>query len=128
MRITLKNVPRLKLTDLLRRRKMTLRRMLDEFGITTYEGLVVRCERMGVLPPPEKDFKAAFPDPPVNNPQEGVVVLDPPPVVDEISGRIIDPDAPIEPGIMVITDSPQEGPTEPSQKKRRPKKDQSPIE
>lgn len=141
-KIVVKNMPRLKLVDLLRRRKMTLRQLLDEFGITTYAGLVIRCERMGVAPPPEEDFKVAFPDKPVNSPQEGVVVLEPPPVVDEISGREIDPEAPVAPVVKVITDPSELGqllpndvvnggldaappgePTEPPQKKPRRKKE-----
>ena len=135
-RMTLKNLPRLKLSDLLRRRKMTLRALLDEFGITTYEGLVRRCERMGCAPPTEAEFKVAYPDPPVNSPQEGVVVLEPPPVIDDISGRKIDPDAPVVPEVKVITEPlgqllPNDvvnedaagEPTDPPQKKPRRKKE-----
>jgi hypothetical protein len=134
------NMPRLKLADLLRRRKMSLHQLLDEFGITTYEGLVIRCGRMGVTPPPEADFKVAHPDKPVNSPQEGVVVLEPPPVVDEISGRKIDPEAPVAPEVRVITEpvgqllpndvlfgetgsAPSGEPTDPPQKKPRRKKE-----
>lgn len=100
-------MPRLKLADLLRRRKMSLVQLLGEFGITTYAGLVVRCERLGVMPPSEDDFTSAFVDrsKPVNNPQEGVVVVEAPPVLDEISGKEIDPEVPVLPGIKVITTS-----------------------
>lgn len=139
MKIPLKNMPRLKLADLLRRRKMTLRQLLDEFGITTYEGLVVRCDRMGCAAPTEAEFKVAFPDKPVNSPLEGVVVLEPPPVIDEITGKQIDPDAPAIPEVKVITDrsigqllpndvvnSAVEEPSEAPQKKQRKKKDVAP--
>lgn len=138
-RVTLKNMPRLKLVDLLRRRKMTLRQLLDEFGITTYAGLVARCERMGCAAPPESDFKVAYPDKPVNSPQEGVVVLEPPPVVDDITGRKIDPEAPVVPEVKVITapvgqllpndvvnESVAGEPTDPPQKKPRKKKEVAP--
>lgn len=138
-RMTLKNMPRLKLADLLRRRKMTLRQLLDEFGITTYNGLCIRCERMGCAAPPEEDFKAAYPTGPVNSPQEGVVVLEPPPVVDDITGRQIDPEAPAVPEVRVITEpagqllpndvvngEPVEEPTAPPQKKPRKKKEVAP--
>lgn len=138
-RMTLKNMPRLKLADLLRRRKMTLRQLLDEFGITTYGGLVVRCDRMGCAPPPEEDFRAAYPDKPVNSPQEGVVVLEPPPVVDDITGRKIDPEAPVVPEVRVITEpagqllsndvvngDASEEPTAPREKKPRKKKEVAP--
>lgn len=140
MRVVVKNMPKLKLSDLLRRRKMTLRALLDEFGITTYGGLLVRCDRMGCAPPTEAEFRVAYPTGPVNSPQEGVVVLEPPPVIDDISGRKIDPEAPAVPEVKVITEplgqllprefevvgaetAPLEEPTEPSQKKPRKKKE-----
>lgn len=104
MKVPVKNMPRLKLTDLLRRRKMSLRQLLDEFGITTFEGLLIRCDRMGVTPPEKSEFKLAYPVKPVNSPQEGVVVLEPPPVVDDISGRKIDPGAPVKSTVKVLTD------------------------
>lgn len=104
--IKVKNLPRLKLADLLRRRKMSLPQLLSGFGITTYAGLVNHCNRIGVLPPSESEFKVASPNPPVNNPQEGVVVLGPLPeyYVDEISGKRIDPAAPVLPEVKVVTD------------------------
>lgn len=74
-RIHLKNLPKIKLTDLLRRRKMTLKQLLDEHGITTYQGLVIRCASMGVAPPEERDFTSLVPVPRASNPQEGIVVL-----------------------------------------------------
>ncbi len=138
--IKVKNMPRLGLNDLLRRRKMTLQQLLTSFGITTYTGLVNHCDRIGVLAPSEGDFKAASPSVPVNNPQEGVVVVEPMPVyyVDELSGKKIDPGAPTAPGVMVVTDvviaeddtvvvsnlDLLEGP----QKKPRRKKEATPVE
>ena len=139
-KVTLKNMPKLKLGDLLRRRKMSLRQLLDEFGLTTYEGLVIRCTRMGVLPPTEADFKVAFPIGPVNSPTEGVIVVEAPPVIDDITGRKIDPEAPAVPEVRVITEplgqlltsvqttgevdvAPPGEPTEPPQKKLRKKKE-----
>jgi len=87
-----KTTPKIKLNDLLRRRKMNLKQMLDEHGITTYEGLLIRCDRMGCLPPTEDEFFAAEPRSFVNNPVEGIVVVDPPLVVDDLAGRRIDVD------------------------------------
>ena len=91
---------------------------------------------MGVSPPSLEEFQVVIPPalPSVSSPQEGVIVLEPPVVIDEQSGRQIDPEAPIEPGIEVITQSQlrsgfvelqkdNEQPTKPSQKKSRPKKD-----
>lgn len=58
---------------------MTLKHFLHEFGITTYEGFLNRCERMGVTPSDEDEFRECFPDelPTVNNPLEGIVVIEP---------------------------------------------------
>ena len=142
MRVPVKNMPKLKLVDLLRRRKMSLKQLLDEFGITTFESLNIRCERMGVVTPSEEEFKAAFPNKPVNSPQEGVVVVEALPVIDDITGREIDPDAPVAPEVKVITGSlnvslagrlfdeappavPVSEPTDNSQKKFRKKKEAS---
>lgn len=110
-RYTLKNQPRLRLADLLRRRRMQLQQFLAEFGITTYEGLCERCRRMGVAPPELQDFEAVIPPTAkVNNPTEGVVVLEAPPVIAESTGQEID------------VSSSFEAP-EASQKKARRKKD-----
>lgn len=110
-------MPKLKLVELLRRRKMSLRQLLDEFGITTYDGLLARCNRLGVMPPEELEFKQAMPQNIlVNNPSEGVVVSD---LVDFF---------PPEPEDVVTTgDSDNSAilpePTEHSQKKLRKKKE-----
>lgn len=128
-----KHQPRLKLSDLIRRRKTTLKQMITDRGITTYTALAHWCERIGVLPPTEKEFSDVMPVP-VNSPQEGVVVLEAPAFTEEQTGRDIDPEAPIEePGVLVLTDQPYEPfkpPSEdtirPSKKLRREKKDQPP--
>ncbi len=72
--IRVKNVPRLGLSDLLRRRKMTLGTFMHEFGITTYEALSLRCKRLGVQPPSLDDY-ASIHVPVVSNPTEGLIVL-----------------------------------------------------
>jgi hypothetical protein len=108
-----KHQPRLKLSDLLRRRKTTLKQMLLDRGITAYGTLVIWCDRIGVLPPTEEEFHEVVPVP-VNSAQEGVVVLEPPPVVEEQTGRQIDPEAPVDlPGVLVLTDHPFLPPEEP---------------
>ena len=80
--IRVKNVPRLKLGDLLRRRKMSLKTFMDEFGVTTYEALTFRCKRLGVQAPEESEFKALN-MPMVSDPSEGVIVLAAPIEIDE---------------------------------------------
>src|SRR5262245_42644452 len=107
MNVKLKNLPKLRLGDLLRRRKMTLKQFLDESGVHSYGGLVERCHSIGVLPPDEAENHVAQPVM-VSSPQDGVVVLEPPAVIDEITGHEIDPDAPVlVPGVEVVTDDPQ---------------------
>ena len=108
-----KHQPRLRLSDLLRRRKTTLKQMLLDRGISAYGTLVIWCDRIGVVPPTEEEFREVVPTP-VNSAQEGVVVLEPPPVVEEQTGRQIDPEAPVElPGVLVLTDHPFLPPEEP---------------
>lgn len=47
----MKNLPKLSLNDLLRRRKQTLAKFVSELEITSHDDLVYTCNRMGVLPP-----------------------------------------------------------------------------
>ena len=130
------NVPRLRLADVIRRRRTTLAALIKEIGLTTYQGLEIWCGRMGISAPTLEEFQVVMPEtiPKISSPQEGVIVLEPPPVIDEQTGRQIDPDAPVVPGIEVIT-GPQmknalvqlsgglEEPTKTAQKKPRTKKD-----
>lgn len=122
-RIVLKNQPRLRLADVLRRRKSNLKALVTELGVATYSGLVNWCDRMGIVPPDQSEFDVHFPPLKVNSPQEGVVVLEAPPVLDEQSGQAIDPEAPVEPGVEVVI-----GPSDQPQKKRRAKKESQPDE
>lgn len=92
-------MPRLTLLNLLRRRRTTLARYVRESGVQTYSALVTQCERLGVLPPSVKEFEDAFPQA-VTCPTDGVVVVEPMPVVDDLTGNLIDPDAPVHaPGV-----------------------------
>ena len=135
MKMTLKNMPKLHLSELLRRRKMSLRQLMDEFGMTTHESLVIHCRRMGIVPPDEATFRQQFPQQHVNNPQEGVVVIES--VVDQPATRpmptflSIEPepidelttqDEPLDEGALVVEGASQLVP-ELTQKKQRKKKD-----
>lgn len=93
MKVELKNLPQLRLHDLLKRRKMTLPKFLAGFGITTFEALQERCNRMGVASPNVNEFNLAFPKGPVNDPTEGVIVIE------------IEPEVPM---VNVLTGNPQE--------------------
>jgi hypothetical protein len=103
MNVRLKNLPRLRLADLLRRRKMTLGQFVKELGITSYGALCERCGALGVAQPTEKEYGQVAPI--ATSQQDGVIVLEPIPFTDDLTGRTIDPDAPvIAPTIEVVTD------------------------
>jgi hypothetical protein len=106
-RVDVRNMPRLSLFNLLKRRKTTLERFVKESGIQTYNALVTQCGKLGVQSPTQQEYEVVFPTI-VNSPAEGVVVADPLPVIDDLSGREIDPEAPVSyPGVEV-TFSPEE--------------------
>ena len=136
-RVSVKNMPRLHLSHLLRRRKRTLESFVRESGIQTYSSLLAQCASLGVQPPTQKEYEKVFPEQ-VNTPAEGVVVVEPMPVIDDLTGSVIDPDAPLRrPGIEVVVNAVEkpekpEKPEEPeesrfgkSRKKRRSKSDPS---
>lgn len=75
----------IKLEDLLRRRKSNLKQFLNDRGITTYEGLDATCKRLGVLTPTQASFVECV-GKYVSNPTAGVVIINPSPVIDEMTG------------------------------------------
>lgn len=87
-KIIVKNLTPLKLTDLLKRRKKNLEEFLTESGITTYESLKERCSRMGVQPPLQNEWEKIRGDF-ITSPTEGIIVLDPMPIIKESSGEEI---------------------------------------
>ena len=54
---------RVELVTLLRRRRTTLGQFIVEFGITSRDGLLDRCARLGVVPPDDASIAAALPVP-----------------------------------------------------------------
>jgi hypothetical protein len=90
-RFKIKNLPPIRLVDLLRKRKTNLKNFLSTSGIVAYSTLLQKCEKMGVSPPTEEEFKEALGNP-VSSPQEGVVVLDPPQLVKDLTGEKIEVD------------------------------------
>lgn len=79
MRLQKRALSKVTLVNLLRRKKTTLKRYLEENGIVTYELLASRCNSMGALPPSEAEFKAAQGTTKyeVSSPTEGIVVIPP---------------------------------------------------
>ena len=79
--------PSIKLLDLLRRRRITLKKFISDFGINSYESLKLRCERMGVVPPVESKFNEIKGGEFVNSPTDGILVLEAPKVINEKTGE-----------------------------------------
>jgi hypothetical protein len=119
MFVEVKNMPRLCLSHLLRRRKTTLERFVKESGIQTYSALCTQCDRLGVLAPTASEYEKVFPTL-VTSPADGVIVVEPIPVIDDLTGRHIDPDAPVtNPGIETFF-SPEEPESRRARKRRQP--------
>lgn len=123
-RIVLTNhQPKLRLADVLRRRKTTLRAFIDSLGLTTYTALDIMCGRLGVIAPTEVEFNTARPiTERVNSPQEGIIVLEAPPLLDEATGLVVNEPVVPRGGLVRLADDENE-PTESPQKKPRKKKD-----
>jgi hypothetical protein len=75
----------IKLEDLLRRRKTTLKKFLGDRGITNYRMLEDACSRLGVITPSAESFSSCIPSY-VSDPAAGVVVIEPLSVVSESTG------------------------------------------
>ncbi len=84
MKLTHPSSPNITLESLLRRRKTTLARFLEASGVTTYELLVERCNRMGVTPPERRTFEHLIPPVTISSPMEGVVILETPETISEV--------------------------------------------
>jgi hypothetical protein len=83
----LKGQPPIKLQDLLKKKKMSLKSFVNSTGIVTYQKLQEKCQKLGVSPPSEEEFKNVVPVL-VSSPQEGVVVLDPPALTKDSGEKI----------------------------------------
>ena len=81
----IKGLPKIKLTNLLKKRRTTLKEFLKNSGIASYQTLLSKCEKMGVESPSEVDFNLALGNV-VSSPQEGLLVLDSPSLVKDSSG------------------------------------------
>ena len=90
-KIIVKNLTPIKLVDLLKRRKKSLKEFLSENGISTYDSLKERCARLGVHPPLQIEWEKSRGDF-VTSPTEGIIVIDPLPVIKESSGEEILPE------------------------------------
>lgn len=76
-KVVVRNLPQIKLSDLLRRRKSNLKKFVNDLGISTYDSLKENCTRIGVQPPLEDEWLKVRDDF-VTSPTEGIIVIDPP--------------------------------------------------
>lgn len=88
MKVFIKNSQTLSLKRLLKRRKMSLKQFLNERGISTYEALKITCQEIGVNAPSYNEFAKTDPLL-VTNPGEGIIVIDPLPIINEQTGKDI---------------------------------------
>lgn len=106
-RFKVKKLPPIRLEDLLKKRRTNLKQFLSSYGIVSYSTLLHKCETMGVSPPSESLFKEILgPAADASSPQEGVVVLDPPKLLKELTGEkiLVDESADFHPvEIQVLT-------------------------
>jgi hypothetical protein len=86
MKYHIKNVCHLTLLKLLKRRRTTLRKFLDEQNITNFESLKRKCINIGVEWPDEETFNKTQPKI-VTNQSEGIIVIESPVIVQESSGK-----------------------------------------
>jgi hypothetical protein len=117
MHMALKNMPRLRLADLLKRRKMTLLQFINESGVQTYEGLVNRCDRIGVQPPAKDEYMILKPEI-VSSPQDGVVILEPEPIPEDTFSYVNDMSLLSDAQLIADETLPEDSP-----KKKRKKKE-----
>lgn len=75
--VVLKNVPSLTLEAVIKRRKTTLKKFVNDAGVQTYSGLKTLCDRMGVKVPLEVDYVKEVNPPIVTSQQDGIVVIEP---------------------------------------------------
>lgn len=101
MKLKIKNKPCMTLIQMLRRRRTNLAKFMTEQGITTYDALVQKCHVLGVAEPTKDEF-AKTNMPLVSNPEEGIIVIDPPILLDA-SGKEIEKAAP-RPSLNAILD------------------------
>ena len=86
-KFTVKNLPPIKLVDLLKKRKTNLRDFIKLSGIVTYVTFEAKCKSMGVSPPTEIEFKKIVGQY-ASSPQEGIIVLDPPTLLKDSGEKI----------------------------------------
>ncbi len=92
MRLQQRSLSKLGLMDILRRKKKTLKDFLTDSGIAAYETLAERCSSMGVTVPDVEMFNLAIGKKSeiefaVSSPTEGIILLEPPPIVEETTGK-----------------------------------------
>jgi hypothetical protein len=76
VKVNIKNQDKLKLEDLLRRRKTSFEEFVKSHAIYSYSSLLEICKRIGVTPPVEDNVKDFFVEQIASDEQEGIVVVE----------------------------------------------------
>lgn len=74
---------KIKLIEVIKRRKLTLKMFINEFGITTYNQLLDKCDDLGVQPPTLEEYNVAMPSH-VTDINEGIIVLESPKIINDL--------------------------------------------
>ena len=80
---------KIKLVEVIKRRKLTLKMFINEFGITTYNQLLEKCNDLGVQPPTVEEFNVALPNK-VTDINEGILVLESPKFINDLGEEYTD--------------------------------------
>jgi hypothetical protein len=75
-RIVVKNLPQIKLVDLLKKKRVSLKEFIHNGGIHSFEALKERCSRMGVQSPSSEEWEKSKQEV-TTTPTEGIIVLEP---------------------------------------------------
>lgn len=115
----------IKLEDLLKRRRSSLKTFLKERGISNFVTLQQVCQRLGVTPPSAETFDAIMPSY-VSDPSAGVIVVPPLDVVLEQTGERKDMDDSFEDLSPMMAQTQETSNEEPkAASKRRQKKQET---
>jgi len=81
-----KKIPPIKLTNLLKKKKISLASFIMSAGIVTYQKLIQYCQKIGVDAPEENEFQKIVQEV-FSSPQDGIIVLDSPSLIKENTGK-----------------------------------------
>lgn len=87
--VTLKNQPKITLEHVIKRRKTSLKQFVKDAGVQTYNGLLELCNRLGVAPVTEEQYKKEIKPLLVTSQEDGIVVIEPIEVIEEQEQQLV---------------------------------------